>query len=116
MISLSEAHHDGFSSDTNETGHMEALAVLRSALSSLPEMEVTDEEIKALKAQMKSAVALQMKDPYYWLNVISRRYLAGKDFTTNIDAKIDALSVSRVRSILTSLDKGSKVEYITSIK
>lgn len=116
MISLKEASPDGYSSDTEVSGPIEALSILRSALADLSSIEVSEAQLKSIKSRMKSALSLEMKDPYYWLNVISRRYLAGKDFTSNSNAKIDAVTAARVKEVLSALNQGSKVEYITSIQ
>lgn len=113
-ISLNEASPDGFSSFTEPTGPMEALAVVRKALESISETPVSDAEVAAFKQQLKGRMALDMKDPFYWLNVISRRYLAGKDFTTNYESKISSVTPDKVKAILSALNDGSKVEYITS--
>jgi hypothetical protein len=50
------------------------------------------------------------------MNTITRRYLAGKDFTTNYAVKVDAVTAEKVKNILVALSKGSKVEYIISKK
>jgi hypothetical protein len=61
-------------------------------------------------------VAEKKKTPEYWLQRISMRYLDGKDFTTGCDAKIDAVTAEKVKTLLSSLVDGSKVEYIISKK
>jgi hypothetical protein len=77
-------------------------------------MKLAQEDLAAFKSQLKGRIALEMKDPFYWLNVISRRYLAGKDFTSGYEQKIDAVTAEKVRELLVSLDRGSKVEYVIS--
>lgn len=79
-------------------------------------MEISAEELAIMKKQLKGTISLEMKDPMYWMNTITRRYLSGKDFTTNYAAKVDAVSVDKVRNILNALDKGCKVEYIVRKK
>ena len=113
-MSLNEASPMGFSSYTEPTGPIKALEIVRDALESISETPVPDAEIAAFKQQLKGRMALDMKDPFYWLNVISRRYLAGKDFTTNYESKISSVTPDKVRAILSALNDGSKVEYIIS--
>lgn len=113
-LSLNEASPMGFSSYTEPTGPIKALAIVREALESISETPVPDSEVEAFKQQLKGRMALDMKDPFYWLNVISRRYLAGKDFTTNYESKISSVTPDKVRAILSALNDGSKVEYIIS--
>ncbi len=114
MISLNEASPEGYSSSTVPSGPIEALAIVRSALDDVSDMDVDDAQVDILKKQLKGSIALEMKDPFYWLNVISRRYLAGKDFTTGYESKIDSVTAAKVKEILSALNEGSKVEYIIS--
>lgn len=112
LISLEEAADEGFATGVDRTGPIVALAVVRSVLADLQNAEVSDQDMKAFKAQLKDRIKLEMNDPYYWLNAISRRQLSGKDFTTGYGGKTDAVTSVKVKWILSSLDKGSKVEYI----
>ena len=114
LVTLNEASVEGFASGVEHPQPLEALQLLRSALSSLPDMKLAQEDLAAFKSQLKGRIALEMKDPFYWLNVISRRYLAGKDFTSGYEQKIDAVTAEKVRELLVSLDRGSKVEYVIS--
>ena len=115
-ISLNEISENGFSSDTQHTGTIEALNIVRSVLSGTQGVEVTKEDIEAFKAQLKTGLEMEMKVPFYWLNVISRRHLAGKDFTTNHDARIKSVTPEKVKTIISRLNEGTRVEYIVSKK
>ena len=86
---------------------------VREAVSDLKNLEVTDDLLKIYKASLKNEIATRMNDPLYWTNAIAVRYLDGKDWTTNYQSKIDAVTASQVKAILASLDEGCKVEYIT---
>ena len=114
LVTLNEANPDGLSSGTVISGPIEALSKLRSAMSSIMELEVSDEEITTLKSQLNDKFTLDMKEPYFWLNVISRRYLSGKDFTTGYQSKMNSVNFAKIKELLNQLDKGSKVEYIIS--
>jgi predicted Zn-dependent peptidase len=115
-ISLNEVSENGFSSDTQRTGTIEALNTVRSVLSGTRGVEVTKEDVEAFKAQLKTGLEMEMKEPFYWLNVISRRHLAGKDFTTNHDARIRSVTPEKVKTIISKLNEGTRVEYIVSKK
>ena len=93
---------------------MAALAVVRSVLSGVGGYEVSKEDVEAFKSQIKTGLEMEMKVPFYWLNVISRRHLAGKDFTANYDARIKAVTVDKVKAVLSGLNAGARVEYIVS--
>lgn len=95
---------------------MEALAGVRAVLSDIHEMEIGDDELKVIKTRLKNKVAVEMKDPVYWVDAIVLRYLDGKDLSTSYAAKIDSVNANRVQSVLNVLDAGCKVEYITRKK
>ena len=113
-LSLNEVSQDGFASGATHTGPIEAMNIVRSVLSGEYGLEVTKEDVDAFKDQVKTGLDMEMKIPFYWLNVISRRHLAGKDFTTSYEARIKSVTVDRVKDILSRLDEGTRVEYIVS--
>ena len=113
-ISLNEISPDGFASDVTHSGPMEALAIVRSVLSGVGGVDVRKEDVEAFKTRLKAELDNDMKDPFYWLNVISRRHLAGKDFTTSHEARIKSVNVDKVKAVLSSLNEGTRVEYIVS--
>ena len=112
MISLAEASSCGFSRDITLTGPEAALRILRNVIEDLPELEVREEDLAKYKAVLKGHLAVLMKSPQYWTHAVTMRYMDGKNFTTGYEAKIDAVSVDRVRDILSSLSDASRVEYI----
>lgn len=115
-IAVNETSPDGFSSDVEHTGPIEALSILRDALNNVSSTDVVKEDVEFFKRQLKEKMNMEMRDPYYWLNVISRRHLAGKDFTSGHEARIDAVSVEDVKRIISYLNEGTRVEYIVSAK
>lgn len=115
-LSLNEISEFGFSSGTTHSGSIEALNIVRSVLSGTKGLDVSKEEVEAFKGQIKAGIEMEMKEPFYWLNVISRRHLAGKDFTTNYDARIKSVTVDKVKAIIAKLNEGTRVEYIVSEK
>ena len=112
-VSVSEASNDGFAYGMKPVSHLRLLYDVRSAVSGLKELEVTEEQLRIYKALLKNDVEVRMKDPLYWTGAIAVRYLDGKDWTTDYQAKIDAVTPAQVKAILASLDEGCKVEYIT---
>lgn len=113
MVSVSDASDDGFAYGMREVSHLKLLFDVRAAVSDLKNIEVTEDLLKIYKASLKNEMAIRMNDPLYWTEAITARYLDGKDWTTNYQAKIDAVTVAQVKAILASLDDGCKVEYIT---
>ena len=113
-ISLSEVSPDGFASDVEHSGPIEALAIVRSVLSGVAGTDVSKQDIETFKVHLKGRMKEEMKEPFYWLNVISRRHLSGKDFTTNHEARINAVTVEKVKEMLSEIGNGTRVEYIVS--
>lgn len=113
-ISLNETSPDGFSSDVVPAGAIAALSEVRAVLSGISDIAVSEADVEAFKAELKWQMSMEVKDPFYWMNAISRRYIAGKDFTTGYGAKIDAVTAEKVSSMLQLLNKGTRVEYIIS--
>lgn len=105
---------DGFASGVTQTGPISALMVMRTCLAGLDGIKVTDAELKAYKEYVKNEISMQMKNPAWWLDVLSRRYIEGKDLYSNIISKVDAITPAKVSSVLSALGKGSRVEYVTS--
>ena len=115
-ISLNEVSENGFSSDTENSGPIDALDIIRSVLSGVAgsEIAVSDADIEVFKTQLKERLKTEMKEPSYWLNAISRRHLAGKDFTSGYEARINSVNAEKVKSVLAGLSDGTRVEYIVS--
>ena len=91
---------------------MEVLNVLRASLSEMSQSLSSDAYMADGRNRQSNVMAEEMKTGNYWLRSITRRYLDGKDFTKGYDARINAVSPEKVRSIFASLDGGSKVEYV----
>lgn len=115
-IALNEISSEGFSSSVRQAGPIEALSKVRSALSDFSDQTVTKADVDAFKGQLKDKLRLEMQNPSYWLDAVVRRHLAGKDFTTGYEARIDAQTVDKVKEILSRLNDGTRVEYITRKK
>ena len=113
MVSVAEASNDGFAYGMKPISRLRMLYDVRDAVSDFKEIEVTEDQLKRYKASLKNEIAIRMKDPVYWTSAIALRYLDGKDWTTDYQSKIDAVTAAQVKAILASLDEGCKVEYIT---
>lgn len=114
LISAFEADGDGMPAGIEAETPIDVLGKLREVLSDMVSKDIGDNELKDCKAYLKNAMAARMKDPMYWQNAITVRYLDGKDLTTGYAATIDAVTKDKVRNILSLLDQGCKVEYVTT--
>ena len=116
LLSLNEASADGFAKGTVHEDPLQALETVRSVLSDMQSLEFSDAELAVYKASLKQRVELKKADPAYWLSIISRRYIDGKDLFTDYASEIDSITRKDVIALLTSLSKGSRVEYIITGK
>lgn len=114
LISVSEADPEGFASGTAGKNPIDALSEIRSVLSDLNEMEISEEMLSSCKTALKDMIENEMKDPRYWTDAITLRYLDGKDLSTDYAAKIKSVTADRVLSVLGMLNEGCKVEYVIS--
>ena len=113
MITLAEADPKGLILEEGVSGPMEVLSRLRKVLANLPEVKITNDDIKHWKNMMKAQRKVDVQDPQYWIRAVAMRYLDGKDLTTAYDTKVDAVTPERVMDILSSLSSTSRIEYIT---
>ena len=112
MLSLREASVEGFAPGTSAREHLEALTAVRNLLNDMESVEITETQLARFKAFLKQSVKSQLDDPEYWHKAIALRYIDGKDFTTGYQAKIDAITIDNVKSMLVQLSKGARVEYV----
>ena len=114
MLSVRESSDTGFEHGTEREDIMEVLNILRSFLSEISDSMPSDLYVAEGKGRQSNIMAEEIKSGNYWMKAITRRYLDGKDFTKGYEARINAVSPEKVRSIFASLHDGSKVEYVVS--
>ena len=116
MITLEDAPISGYACGTSTDDPEQALRAVYAVLSDMGTMEISNVELSFYKELLKKQMIMQKTDPEYWLKTIAMRYLDGKDFSTDCDSRIDAITADKVRTVLSSLNKGSRVEYIINGK
>ena len=112
MLSLREASVDGFATGTSHHEPLEALAEVRELLRDLEAVELTDAELASYKAILKQKVKRSQPDSGYWFDVLSLRYIEGKDYYSSYESKIDAVTKEDIMNMLKLMSKGSRVEYV----
>lgn len=112
MFTVAEAPESGFAEGIETFNSLEDVQIIRNVLAALPEMKISDEELKSYKEYIKTEMSVSLQCPESWLHIIALRYLDGKDQTTNYAKRIDAITPEVVESLLSALGKGSRVEYI----
>lgn len=113
LLSVEPADVHGFAEGNKVMDVMKTLAVVRSAVKSLPEIRIDASRLKLYQTFVKNRVAMMEKVPEHWLQVISRRYVDGKDLFNGYGTRVDAVGLQQVRDITGALSRGSMVEYVT---
>lgn len=113
LVTVYGVDEDGLALGQKGKRAIDALADVREVLSGLASKNITDQQLEQYKAYLKNQMSVDMKNPQYWVNAITARYLDGKDLTTGYAANIDALTKEDVKRVLALIDGGCKVEYVT---
>lgn len=92
---------------------LEAMSELNEAVSSIASEGVDEACLVSYKDYLKNRMGIMMKDPSFWVEMISSRHLYGKDILTGFEVRCDAVTPSMVRDVLSALDTSGKVEYLT---
>ncbi len=91
---------------------LDIIGTVRSVLSGLSGKDISPVRLAAYKDYVMNCFAMEMTGPLYWRNAIVLRYLDGKDFTVGYESKIKAADAGKIRKLISSLNDGTKVEYI----
>ena len=106
------ADASGFALDNQPTDPLRTLSMIRSCIGEVGKEAVSDKELAACKKNIKGKLETQMKDPQWWMEILTRRYMDGKDLYTNLLSKVDGVSSQKVSDLLDKLVRGSRVEYL----
>ena len=112
MIKTGIADASGFALDNRPSDPLRALSMIRSCIGEIGKQTVGDKELAACKKNIKGKLETQMEDPQWWMEILTRRYMDGKDLYTNLLSKVDAVSSQKVSDLLEKLVLGSRVEYL----
>lgn len=111
-VSMEEASTEGFAEGTAGYSKEEALDAVREVLSDLKRLKLDEDLLASYRYRLERHLQIEKEKPEYWMDAVRMRYMEGKDFTTGAEAKIAALTADNVRKIFSTLDKGTKVEYV----
>ena len=106
MISLVQTGADGIKP-------MEAMSRLRAVVAAAAARPLADSRLKAYADHLKCRMAALKGDSAFWVENIAGRVLFGKDLLTGFDSRCEALTSEAVLKVISSLNEGGKVEYIT---
>ena len=88
------------------------LDALRQVTRRLPELPVSDADLKAYKDALLRQMDSRMSDAQVLIDDVLTRYSEGKDLVTNYKAAVGKVSAAGVARIIGLLCKGAEVEYL----
>ena len=115
-VNIEACDTSGFAEGARPFKPVSALFAVRSALEDIAGGGILQEKLDVYKTALKNDVTFSQDDPEYWMDILSWRIVYGKDFQTDYQEKIDAVTPDMVRELIHSLDNGTKVEYIVRPK
>lgn len=89
--------------------------IMESALTlftNLEGIDISQEDLNAYKALINSEFTANSNNPSLINEAVKLRYSNGKDMLSSKSSAINSLSDSKVRTILSALSSGTRVEYI----
>lgn len=116
MISVEDAPLDKFPESESHEDALTLLFTIRQVLSDLSLNPLQDSRLNMYKSVVSNELSSLQNDPQYWLSIVTTRYVEGKDLNTQYPDKINAVTAAKVQEIISSLNNGSKVEYVVRQK
>ncbi len=115
-ILLSACNVGGYVGVENRRNSIDAGMQIRQTLEYLSQNPISDNILGVYKKQLISEINSKQQDPFYWLDMITIRYSQSKDLHTDYTQKINAVTPDKVKTIISELNNGSKLEYIITEK
>ena len=91
---------------------MEVMSHMRDALVRISEGSLQAVTLKGLKDALAKEMAAEAADPDYIMEAFLLRNSEGKDVLSNYSTFLSKVTAEDVMSVVSALEKGSKVEYI----
>lgn len=112
FVNCSPCPSAGLPADVEPADPMEVASKLRDALPRISAGSLSASTLKGLKEALAKEMAGEASDPDYVMDAFLLRYSEGKDVLSNYSTYLSKVSAEDVMNVISSLDKGSKVEYI----
>ena len=97
----------------DESNAINTSLLIRKALDNLSSSPLSPALLDIYKKQLIIKYNTKQTDPSHWLDMIRIRYSESKDLNSSYAQKINSINVERVMEIISNLNSGSKLEYIT---
>lgn len=113
LISLDRIPEDGFAyGSLDDTEILSVLARLRTALTEAAQTEWPTSVLKAFKARLNNEYGIDAGSADHWRDALVIRYADGRDFSTKIADRMNAVTAEQVMDVLRKLVEGSRIEYV----
>lgn len=112
FIACKPCRSDGLPEGVSACPPLELLPVVRKVTSNLTDIEISEEDLKAYKEELKSSFGLAMANPDQVMEAALVRYSEGKDVVSGYSEAIDSVDAALVAKILGILASGAEVEYV----
>lgn len=112
LVSCRPCRREGLPSDVEPAYQADVLNAVRYAVNRFSVSPLTDAELKTCKTILTDRMSALIADPAYLADAVATRNSEGKDEVTGYKSRIASVPLQLVRSILKTLDAGTKVEYV----
>ena len=103
---------EGLPAGVEPASSMEVMSHMRDALVRISEGSLQAVTLKGLKDALAKEMAAEAADPDYIMEAFLLRNSEGKDVLSNYSTFLSKVTAEDVMSVVSALEKGSKVEYI----
>lgn len=103
---------EGLPSVVDEQRLYRTLDAVRAAVNRLSSTEITEPEMLAYKAALKNTMTSYYSTPTALIEAAMVRYSAGRDIVSRYGSYIDGVRTDAVKSVLTSLNDGARMEVV----
>ena len=100
-----------FETDSLNAGNVSD--IIDASLDKIVSGELSEQQLSQLKRDVSTAFIMKNGTNSYWLDVMSRRYMVGKDFHNNYIKILDGVSADDFKSFVASIvRKGNKISVV----
>lgn len=115
-ISLTNGDPETYAAGAKELTSFEMLHIVRDVLSELADNAIDAAGLDVCRTALKNIVTSYQNDPQYIMEMAVMRFNFGKDLNTKVLEKIDRVTAEKIRTIISNLESGSRIEYLITEK
>ena len=112
FVNCSPCPSAGLPADVEPADPLEVVSRMRDALPRITASSLSAETLKGLREALAKEMAGEASDPDYVMEAFLLRHSEGKDILSNYSTYLSKVTAEDVMNVISSLDRGSKVEYI----